>query len=460
MKSISFLTAPAHRPIERQRRRFVSLPAIQASFEHNDINYPLKFEILLKLRHFIENCNTQTLLLKMNDDKRPSPTQLLLDAIEKHDISTVSSLISNGSMNLNGEPLPLHRAAEFGRVEIMTMLLDAGADINFVDFNCNTACCVAILGNQFDALKLLVERGANLGVVDSHGRSLLSIVARRGMGERFVILLLDAGAPIDGLSNGLVMNLVNSVAVFNRLVARGVNFSAMRDERGATLCHHVAANVTREDDLRALVNVCSNDAVHAVDISGRTPIRWASSIGNESAMRVMVELGAEIDGQDNRGSTALIGVSCFDAQSSSVELLLALGADVNLVINGGLTACHFAVFHKSAALCALVAAGVDLDHPNKDGETPRMIAARDNVALPTTGEIDAARHRIAKVRLDLVRQRAFQICLGLQPLDINALQLCEILMHSFGALGSLIAFHQWWVIAVKVKHFRDHKQAI
>jgi hypothetical protein len=35
------------------------------------------------------------------------------------------------------------------------------------------------LNNQFDALKLLVERGANLGVVDSDGeRSLLSIVSR------------------------------------------------------------------------------------------------------------------------------------------------------------------------------------------------------------------------------------------------------------------------------------------
>jgi hypothetical protein len=115
---------------------------------------------------------------------------------------------------------------------------------------------------------------------------------------------------------------------------------------------------------------------------------------------------------------------------------------------------------KPAALCALVAAGGDLDQPNKEGETPRMIATRNNVALPTADEIDAARHRIAKARLDLVRQRAFQICLGLQPLDINALQLCEILMHSFGALGSLIAFHQWWAIATKVKHFRDHKQAI
>jgi hypothetical protein len=73
-----------------------------------------------------------------------------------------------------------------------------------------------------------------------------------------------------------------------------------------------------------------------------------------------------------------------------------------------------AVGKKPAALCALVAAGGDLDQPNKKGETPRMIATRNNVALPTADEIDAARRRIAKARLDLVRERAFQICLGLQ----------------------------------------------
>jgi hypothetical protein len=89
-----------------------------------------------------------------------------------------------------------------------------------------------------------------------------------------------------------------------------------------------------------------------------------------------------------------------------------------------------------------------------------MIAIRKNVALPTVDEINAARQRITKTRLDLVREHAFQICVGLQSFRLSALQLCEILMHSFGAIGSLILFHQWWAIAVKVKHFRDHKQAI
>jgi ankyrin repeat protein len=385
MTSISFFDGTRTSTDRSTNDGSFSLPVIQASFEQDDINYTLYIEILFKFHHFIENCNTQTLLLKMNDD---NAAQQLLDAIVENDTTTASPFISSGSMNLNDEPWPLHCAAEVGRVEIMTMLLDAGADINAVDKNRRTACHVAILENHFDALKLLVERGANLGVVNSSGRSLLSIVASLGSSERFVILLLDAGAPIDGLSNRVVMDLVKSVAVFNRLVARGVNFTAMRDERGATLCHYVARYVTCEDNLRALVNVCGNNAVRAVNNTGRTPLHSASLSGNELAMRVMVELGAEIDGQDNDRWTALINVS--RAQSSSVELLLALGADVNLVANDGRTACRIAaVCKKPAALCALVAAGGDLDQPNNNSETPRMIANRYDVQLPTADEIDA-----------------------------------------------------------------------
>jgi ankyrin repeat protein len=394
--------------------------------------------------------------LGQHDDKHA--TQQLINAINKNDTATASSLISSGSVNFNCKPWPLHHAARRGGVDIITMLLDAGADINTVDERRRTACHLAILENHFDALKLLVERGANLDLVDSSSLSLLSIVAQCCRDEQYVNFLLGAGAPIDGLSNGELMRLVKSVAVFDRLIARGVNFTTMRDESGRTLCHHVARNGTSEDDLRFLVNVCGNDAVHAVDDDDRTPLHWAASFGNDSAVRVLVECGAEIDRQDNFGCTALFGAAAI-VQSSHVELLLALGADVDMVTNNGETACHRAAERrKPAPLCALVAAGGDLDQPDNKGETPRVIAVRTEAHLPTPDEIDDARRQIAKTRLDLVRERAFQICLGLHSLDINALQLCEILMHSFGAIGSVIAFHQWWTIATTVKHFRDDLQ--
>jgi hypothetical protein len=66
-------------------------------------------------------------------------------------------------------------------------------------------------------------------------------------------------------------------------------------------------------------------------------------------------------------------------------------------------------------------------------------------------------------RLDIVRKRAFQVCVGLQPLGLDALQMCEVrvLAQSCGPAGPLVPFHQWWKFATTVKHFRsagDHNE--
>jgi ankyrin repeat protein len=387
----------------------------------------------------------------MNNDNTNAARQLL-GAIKQNDIATASSLISSRASNLNSNPWPLHLAAEEGRVEIITILLDAGADINAVDERQRTACDVAIFCDQFDALKMLVERGANLGVAGSDGRSLLSSVALYCRSERYVILLLDAGAPLDGVKPYILLTLVRSVAVLERFSARGFNLPTIRDDNDGMLCHHVAWSVTREDDLRLLFGVCGN-ATNAVDKSGEIPLHWAASSGNESALRILVELGADVDRQGHDGWTALHYASSGQDQTLSiVELLLALGADARLVDKSGQTACVVGR-PELVALCPLVAAGSDFDHQDNDGNTPRNIAVEWGHPLPTADEIDAARRRIAKRRLDLVRSRALEICVGLQHLNLAALELCNILMHSFGAIGALITFHQWWAFATKVKHF-------
>lgn len=70
-------------------------------------------------------------------------------------------------------------------------------------------------------------------------------------------------------------------------------------------------------------------------------------------------------------------------------------------------------------------------------------------------QVEKARHNIAKVRLDFVRDRALEVCIGLELLRLDALQMCEILQHACGPIARLVAFHHWWKIATAVKHFHE-----
>jgi hypothetical protein len=103
---------------------------------------------------------------------------------------------------------------------------------------------------------------------------------------------------------------------------------------------------------------------------------------------------------------------------------------------------------------ALFAVGADMDCTCTDDmviqfdEPVGQILLADNVVA-----VEAARRRIARKRLDFVRERALQVCIGLQPRGLDALQMCEILQHACGPMAPLIPFHIWWTIATKVKHF-------
>jgi len=108
---------------------------------------------------------------------------------------------------------------------------------------------------------------------------------------------------------------------------------------------------------------------------------------------------------------------------------------------------------EASTVYPLLAAGADLDATDDTGVTVREVFARVTI---DPDRVEVARREIAKARLDLVQHRALQVCIGLQSLRIDALQLCEILQFACGAIAPVIPFHIWWKIATTVKHFRTN----
>jgi hypothetical protein len=149
-------------------------------------------------------------------------------------------------------------------------------------------------------------------------------------------------------------------------------------------------------------------------------------------LRCFIDAGADLDAVDANGRTPLHRV--IDYQCAA--LLVAAGSNLNARDLHGRSAIQCT---DISVVPAFLAAGAD------PSELPELVIP------PAT--VETARRDIASTRLDFVRYRALQVCIGLQSLSLDALQMCEILQHACGPVAHVIAFHQWWKIATTVKHF-------
>lgn len=176
-----------------------------------------------------------------------------------------------------------------------------------------------------------------------------------------------------------------------------------------------------------------------------------------SDSRWLVAAGADVESANGRGFTPLHEACCAGVDCTS--MLLAAGADVHAKNGNGLSALQLVAadfflgdLAGDLPLHASLAAGADMDEPNRDGITVRQTLADRHLVVDPV-KVDNASARIARIRLDFVRSRAFQVCTGLQSRGLDALSMVEILQHACGPLASLIPFHIWWTIATTVKHF-------
>jgi ankyrin repeat protein len=326
--------------------------------------------------------------------------------------------------------------------------LDAGVDINGENRDEHNACYAAITKNRLATLKLLVEHGANL-------HNLLNLVAIYTPNVEMAILLLDAGAPIDDASTAAALvEKTKSIVILQRILSRGLDLSGPYDlYNGRTLCHLVSYSIGDVSLLlNATVNLANND-VNARDLAHCTPLHNAAHTQNLSSICTLVELGADVDAICQMSRSPLHYAITHDSRyraHNSIYILLALGANVCW------TTCVLAAIHGFFdVVAALMAAGFDIDQIDSSGDTARSILLKKHIRIPCDADVDRERKKIAKKRLDLVRNRALQICIALQSLQLPALLLCEILKH-MSTFSSLIEFHQWWAIATRVKHYSKH----
>lgn len=207
-------------------------------------------------------------------------------------------------------------------LEMVSLLLEAGADPNQQDLNANGALHSAVLGDGSEELiRLLLDAGADPNLPDGVGQSPLHLASAKAR-PTIVSLLLDAGADVGQLDRR-GGNALHHVGSYERGSLAGEVIRILLDN-GADVS---AVDLSEQSPLVGIVPwVTNSEQSPLVDILRRLP----------SLAPMLLEAGADPNARDQLGRTLL-------SQVRDVELartLIEYGADVSVQGVGGATLLH------------------------------------------------------------------------------------------------------------------------
>jgi hypothetical protein len=204
--------------------------------------------------------------------------------------------------------------------------------------------------------------------------------------------------------------------------------------------------------VKKLLNECnSGELINEKNRFGWTALFIAARDGHAKVVQTLLKNGAKINIKSDAGWTAL-HVAATNGRTQVVHTLLDFNAKIDEKTSRGWTALHFAAKRgHSDVVKTLLVYGALIDEEAL-GFTALHVAQWYNRAS-VVAILSSPQQMIAKERIVFVRDRALQVCIGLQSLQLDALRTCEILLFACGHVAQFIPFHIWWNIAITVKHF-------
>ncbi|KAL1964975.1 hypothetical protein VTN77DRAFT_6175 [Rasamsonia byssochlamydoides] len=323
-------------------------------------------------------------------------TSLMLAIMYPHDGLFNLLLEKGASVNYRrGEagPTVLSMAAEYGTMEMLRRLLDEGAEIKQERDNYAPLLCAAGFG-RVDVLSLLLERGASIEATDEAGRTALHEATMQGQNHAIHFLLdedlgLEAKSAKDGMTALHEAAHWGHLPTMELLLDRGANVNAV-DDKGESVVHHAISTL---------------NYARPVVVDGhleRRPIRPRLEM-----LQLLLSRGADVTILDSNGGSLLHRVIqeydqpseidvegrctleealkwCPTSGTEAVRLLFSLGLEVNAQGRNGDTPLHRAVYVQNVAIIQLLLeAGANTEVQNNEGATPlfetvNLTAVADN----------------------------------------------------------------------------------
>ncbi|KAJ6178877.1 hypothetical protein N7519_009338 [Penicillium mononematosum] len=249
--------------------------------------------------------------------------------------SDVVTLLLDKGANVNSyhklHATALFTALVYGHQDIVPILLEKGADVNIIGEHHGTALYIAShLGNP-DIVLSILERGADINYNHKwHGTALYR--ACRSGHPKVVKILLENGANVNIIGNKgygsalLAASTLNHPDIVIDLLKKGADTDYNNQKYGTAL--QMASGRGWQNIVELLLAHGANPNTRGTQ-DGSSPIQVASFYGHQGAVEELLKHGADVNFPDQRGNTALHAAARQDHREI-VSMLLRCGADVTL----------------------------------------------------------------------------------------------------------------------------------
>ena len=294
----------------------------------------------------------------------------LLEATKQRDFDTLQRLLDTGADPNARQPdgaTALHWAVHASDSSSVSALLEAGADVNVSNRLGASALFVAARNGDATMVETLLQAGANPNLALEMGETPLMTASRAGA-VRATRLLIEAGASVNKREQSRLQTALmwaaaqNHLGVASELIDAGADLEA-RSRTRAILMFVDAANGGAFDQ-----GVMEN-------LGGYTALLFAARKGSIEMTRLLLEAGADIDGEAANGASPLV-IASHSGHSELARFLLQRGADPN-AMGAGYNALHAAILRGDQPLVkALLKQGANPDVRIKKA-TPVQRASED-----------------------------------------------------------------------------------
>ncbi len=293
----------------------------------------------------------------------------------------ISRLLREENLNTDHCLSPVEKAAITGDNEALKQLIANGANINTVNNTDNrTPVLLAARYGHTACLQSLLNAGAIIGKGDSNNNTPLHLAAENGHLD-CVKLLQNAGANINQCNlSGLTPLHLAAEHKHHDTVQHFLSTPGI----SSGLLSSFTKAIIAEDAEKLEDELKTPIGLDDTDTTGRTPLHWAAIVGNPEFVRqILSAKPMYIDTQDKAGCTPL-HYAIASNNTECVRLLLSVGANVNRPDKQkGLTPLHWAcIHHHDSCIPLLIGNNAQVNEQNNASKaTPLYIAASHGHSL-------------------------------------------------------------------------------